>query len=68
MRRRYTLPKRVSAKRRGERLVFMIHGMARGYDAWENPQELEKHLAWVKEQKDVEVLSFADAAKKVFSK
>ena len=57
-----------SAKKRGERLVFMIHGMARGYDAWENPQELEKHLAWVKEQKDVEVLSFADAAKKVFSK
>ena len=52
-----------SAKKKGERLVFMIHGMARGYDAWENPQELEKHLAWVKEQKDVRVLSFADAAK-----
>ena len=52
-----------SAKKKGEWLVFMIHGMARGYDAWENPQELEKHLAWVKEQKDVRVLSFADAAK-----
>jgi peptidoglycan/xylan/chitin deacetylase (PgdA/CDA1 family) len=51
-----------SAKKKGEWLVFMIHGMARGYDAWENPQELEKHLAWVKEQKDVRVLSFADAA------
>ena len=50
-----------SAKRKGEWLVFMIHGMARGYDAWENPQELEKHLAWMKEQKDVRVLSFADA-------
>ena len=51
-----------SAKKKGEWLVFMIHGMARGYDAWENPQELEKHLAWVKEQKDVRVLSFANAA------
>ena len=51
-----------SAKKKSEWLVFMIHGMARGYDAWENPQELEKHLAWVKEQKDVQVLSFADAA------
>ena len=51
-----------SAKKKGEWLVFMIHGMARGYDAWENPQELEKHLAWVKEQKGVQVLSFADAA------
>ena len=51
-----------SAKKKGEWLVFMIHGMARGYDAWENPQELEKHLAWVKEQKDIEVMSFADAA------
>ena len=52
-----------SAKKKGEWLVFMIHGMARGYDAWENPEELEKHLAWVKEQKDVRVLSFADAVK-----
>ena len=52
-----------SAKRKGEWLVFMIHGMSRGYDAWENPEELEKHLAWVKEQKDVRVLSFADAVK-----
>ena len=52
-----------SAKKKGEWLVFLIHGMARGYDAWENPQELEKHLAWVKEQKDVRVLSFADAVK-----
>ena len=51
-----------SAQKKGEWLVFMIHGLARGYDAWENPQELEKHLAWVKEQKDVRVLSFADAA------
>ena len=55
-----------SAKKKGEWLVFMVHGMARGYDAWENPQELEKHLAWVKEQKDVRVLSFADAAKAFF--
>ena len=54
-----------SAKRKGEWLVFMIHGMSRGYDAWESPQELERHLAWVKEQKDVEVLSFAAAAKRV---
>ena len=52
-----------SAKNKGEWLVFMIHGMARGYDAWENPEELEKHLTWVKEQKDVRVLSFADAVK-----
>jgi len=52
-----------SAKKKGEWLVFMIHGMARGYDAWENPQELERHLSWVKEQKDVRVLSFADAVK-----
>ena len=52
-----------SAKNKGEWLVFMIHGMSRGYDAWENPEELEKHLAWVKEQKDVRVLSFADAVK-----
>ena len=52
-----------SAKKKGEWLVFMIHGMARGYDAWENPEELEKHLAWMKEQKDVRVLSFADAVK-----
>jgi peptidoglycan/xylan/chitin deacetylase (PgdA/CDA1 family) len=51
-----------SAKQKGEWLVFMIHGMARGYDAWENPQELEKHLAWVKGQKGVQVLSFGDAA------
>ena len=52
-----------AAKKKGEWLVFLIHGMARGYDAWENPEELAKHLAWVKEQKDVEVLSFAAAAK-----
>ena len=52
-----------SARKKGEWLVFMVHGMARGYDAWENPEELEKHLAWVKEQKDVRVLSFADAVK-----
>ena len=51
-----------SAKKKGEWLVFMIHGMARGYDAWENPQELGKHLSWVKEQTDVRVLSFAAAA------
>ena len=54
-----------SAKAKGEWLVFMMHGMARGYDAWENPGELEKHLAWVKDQKDVKVLSFADAANQV---
>ena len=52
-----------SARKKGEWLVFMVHGMARGYDAWENPQELERHLSWVKEQKDVRVLSFADAVK-----
>ena len=51
-----------SAKKKGEWLVFMIHGMARGYDAWENPQELEKHLSWVEGQTDVKVLSFADSA------
>jgi beta-galactosidase len=57
-----------SAKKKGEWLVFMIHGISRGYDAWENPLELEKHLSWVKEQKDVEVQSFAAAAKKIGSR
>ena len=40
----------------------MIHGIARGYDAWENPDELRKHLQWVKEQNGVRVATFAEAA------
>ena len=52
-----------AAKNTGEWIVFMMHGIARGYDAWENPEELRRHLAWVKSQKDVRVLTFADAAK-----
>ena len=40
----------------GGRIVFMIHGMARGYDAWENPDELRRHLEWVKALPDVRVL------------
>ena len=40
----------------------MIHGIARGYDAWENPDELRKHLQWIKEQNDVSVATFAEAA------
>ena len=31
-------------------------------DAWENPDELRKHLQWVKAQKDVRVATFAEAA------
>ena len=51
-----------NAKKNGEWLVFMIHGIARGYDAWENPDELRKHLQWIKEQNDVRVATFAEAA------
>ena len=50
------------AEKNGEWLVFMIHGIARGYDAWENPDELRKHLQWVKEQNGVRVATFAEAA------
>ena len=50
------------AKKNGEWLVFMIHGIARGYDAWANPDELLKHLQWIKEQNDVHVATFAEAA------
>jgi peptidoglycan/xylan/chitin deacetylase (PgdA/CDA1 family) len=50
------------AEKNGEWLVFMIHGIARGYDAWENQDELRKHLQWVKEQNDVRVATFAEAA------
>lgn len=52
-----------AAKKKDEWVVFMTHGIARGYDAWENPEELRRHLNWVKNQKDVRVLTFADAAK-----
>jgi len=52
-----------AAKNTGDWIVFMTHGIARGYDAWENPEELRRHLNWVKNQKDVRVLTFADAAK-----
>ena len=43
-------------------LVFMSHGMKRGYDAWENPEELKKHLEWVKMQSDVWVGTFGEVA------
>lgn len=51
------------AKKKGEWLIFMTHGMARGYDAWQNPEELRKHLKWVKEQEGVKVLPFGEAVK-----
>ena len=49
------------ARDKGEWIVFMTHGMERGYDAWENAGEFAKHLDWVKTQGDVWVATFADA-------
>lgn len=49
------------AKAGGEWLIFMSHGMARGYDAWKDPEELRKHLAWVRGREGVRVMSFGDA-------
>lgn len=51
-----------AARQKGEWLVFMSHGMKRGYDAWENPEELKKHLEWVKAQPDVWVGTFGEVA------
>ena len=50
------------AKKRGEWVVFMTHGMTRGYDAWADLEEFKKHLDWVKTQSDVWTATFADAA------
>ncbi len=47
-------------KDKGGWMVFMTHGMTRGYDAWENAEEFRKHLEWVKAQPDVKVGTFAE--------
>ena len=44
------------ARKKGGWLIFMTHGMSRGYDAWQKPEELRKHLEWVKQQEDVRVV------------
>lgn len=49
-----------NARKKGETLVFMTHGLARGYDAWQNPAELRKHLEWVKQQPGVRVVLMRD--------
>ena len=54
-----------NAKKKGEWLVFMTHGMNRGYDAWQNSDEFRKHIEWVAAQKDVAVMTFGDAAKRL---
>lgn len=51
-----------AARKKGDWLVFMSHGMKRGYDAWESPEELKKHLEWVKAQPDVWVGTFGEVA------
>ena len=51
------------AKAKGDWLIFMTHGMSRGYDAWQNPDELRRHLEWVKGQEGVKVLNFSEAAR-----
>lgn len=47
-------------RKRGGWVVFMTHGMTRGYDAWADAQEFRKHLEWVKAQEDVRVGTFAE--------
>ena len=51
------------AREKGGWLIFMTHGMKRGYDAWQNPDELRRHIEWIKSQNDICVLTFAQAAK-----
>ena len=46
----------------GDPKGLMSHGMKRGYDAWESPEELKKHLEWVKAQPDVWVGTFGEVA------
>lgn len=50
-------------KRKGGWIVFMTHGMTRGYDAWQDLEEFRKHLEWVKNQPDVKVGTFAEISK-----
>ena len=51
-----------AAKEDGGWIVFMTHGVARGYDAWKNSEELRKHFKWIKDQKDVRVMTFSAAS------
>lgn len=55
-----------AARKKGGWIVFMSHGMKRGYDAWETPEELKKHLEWVSMQTDVWVGTFGEVAAYTF--
>ncbi len=48
-----------NAKKTGGWLVFMLHGIATGYDAWQDPSQLDAHFKDAAADRDVWIDTFA---------
>lgn len=48
------------AKKKHEWLVFMTHGIARGYDAFKDPQVFYSHLRWVSKEPGIWIAPFCE--------
>lgn len=49
-----------NAKKKGDWLVFMTHGIERGYDSFDDPEAFFDHLRWVAKERDVWVAPWKD--------